>query len=876
MGKTVESKPQFRTEIFLALIITGLACSAGFSNLLLASNQLYPAATDFMGHMCKVRFLAECLSKGEFPTWFPYWYNGTAVAQYYSPLSYWIMTPIYLFAQNVMVTFKIYNFAVLFIGGMGTWLFCRRKIAKWCGLFAAAVFCLQPYILLTIFREGQIAQEPIIALVPWYLLVLTSLSQNPTKKKYVICTVISVAMILSHASSAFMTCTCVAGSLLVFTLLRKINIRTLCLVISTIVFGGALTAFWSLVGVTGLENPGTPEVLIDRAKFASATIDWFLNTNPNSFFVFAIPASVGFAAAALLFFYFRSKKQLGENENFYVPFLIIFTIVTVLFSFGSNLWLFNLIPMAKTLFAGRILSATAASTAILCGYLLSGLWRLTAEKGKRIKAVACIVCIIIIGATLYGMNPYKFTYLIYGDSDFSKMMSSIDIGGTNFEKGRYDYQFYSGYNSSEDYYTIRDDFNATQGVNIEGTQHNNTLWNQNLALSVGDSEYVEKNQAFWNVRYLLLRNDFQKDFEQMLKRESFVKKADREGNTFYASKEPSSYFMTDPRNALLLGSGAPAIALEFPYLVYEQRTELSDYTLAELEKYKLIYLSEPAVDTIQQKESIEKKVTALAERGTTVVIEPVTTKGFPLFGVSTSEVMTEVSPVIVKQPTSGIDSDVNNIQINDGLIYSKVLFGLDRPYYKLLQNDGRLQNDVIGVKYVGKGKVVFLGMHLSQYLKAVYATIWGLQDEDRYPSCMGQVKSLFEDMFKTYGVNTDFWPKSFPVEHAVWKEKGVDFSYSSRNARNITVSVTYTPRWHATIDGKPLAVGQKENLITLDLPAGEHKVSLVYGVTKYGIAGYIISALGLIVFLLFIGFYDIITRLAKRIFEKVGKYLQII
>jgi len=89
MDESLNSKDkiQFRIELILALIITGLACAASLSNYLLVSNDSYPFTSDAMGHMAKVHFLAESLSRGEFPSWFPYWYNGATVTQYYPPLS---------------------------------------------------------------------------------------------------------------------------------------------------------------------------------------------------------------------------------------------------------------------------------------------------------------------------------------------------------------------------------------------------------------------------------------------------------------------------------------------------------------------------------------------------------------------------------------------------------------------------------------------------------------------------------------------------------------------------------------------------------------------------------------------------------------------
>ncbi|MEL7571227.1 MAG: YfhO family protein, partial [Eubacteriaceae bacterium] len=188
------------------------------------------------------------------------------------------------------------------------------------------------------------------------------------------------------------------------------------------------------------------------------------------------------------------------------------------------------------------------------------------------------------------------------------------------------------------------------------------------------------------------------------------------------------------------------------------------------------------------------------------------------------------------------------------------------------------ENDIIGTKKARNGEVIFIGKHLSQYLKAVFTRNFGssLENDDTYyPDCSDDIKMLFDNIFTTYGANKNFWPDPFPVKDAKWNYKGVDFVYSIPKAQEVTISVTYTPRWKATIDGKPIEVGQKENLITINLPAGEHHVKLVYGLTKYGIAGYIISLVGLLIFILFIKFYDIILDIFRQICIKLSNFLQI-
>lgn len=492
---------------------------------------------------------------------------------------------------------------------------------------------------------------------------------------------------------------------------------------------------------------------------------------------------------------------------------------------------------------------------------------------SSVKVIVFMFCFSASAAAIYLMNPYLLIFQPISDNGFNMTLMNQEAEIDSFDKGRYG--FIGAVDCSETYFPITYDFNITDGWNIEGTPHNREIWNYVIANSSNNPDYIAKNLAYSNTRYLLLGPKYDKVKNELNKKYRFVLVCERGANKYYGSKNASSYFLSDKRNALVLGPGAPGVAIEFPYLVWEFRNDIADYSLKELLKYEVIYICEPAVDTIKEKENLEKAITKLVDAGITVIIEPVTTTGYPLFDITTADVSPEKNPVIQRNSSAKIDSSINSIEIEKKLASYKILFGLDHSYYKLIQNNGRLENDVIGTKEVGNGQVVFIGMHLSQYLKAVYTRNRGLPEDESFPSYCADVEILFEDIFSTYGVNKDFWPDPFPVKKADWNYKGVDFEYSSPTSKEMTVSVTYAPRWKATLDGKPIPVGQKENLITLDLPAGEHEVKLVYGLTKYGIAGYIISVLGLLFFILFLRFYDIIMYRFKQICTKTGKYLQI-
>ena len=639
----------------------------------------------------------------------------------------------------------------------------------------------------------------------------------------------------------------------------------------TIIFAGILTAFWSVVGATGLENPGIPYLLVEAALTYTAKITWF-TTWVSGFFYFAIPISICSILAGLTLLYRVAKKKADSNEQYYLGFSLLLMVITIIFSFGLNLPLFKYLPLAESVVPGRILGLTSATGAILSSYLLFQIAKSSEKKKLYYQVSANILILSLMLGSFYTMNPYDMQYRPIQDKTSNMLSNNTEL--SSFEKGRYTY--IAPVDSSETYFPLTQDYNISDGWNIEGTPHNRTIWNFIIANPSNCYSYIAKSLAFWNVRDLLLSKEYQDVVYELNNKYSFEFKMGKKSNYFYSSEEPSSYFLFDHRNALIFGAGAPGLAIEFPYLVSDQRNDITDFSIEELAKYKLIYICEPKIKTLEQKAAIEDMMETLISKGITVIIEPTAATGYSLFDVAVADVALENSPAISKQSESPIRSAVDNIAIDEGMNYGRSVFGLDKVYYKLEQNDGALQNNIIGTKKVRNGEVIFIGMHLSQYLKAVYIRNWGVpKDSSGYPKCSNQVKALFEDIFAAYGVNKNFWPDPFPVKRADWNYKGVDFEYSSQTEKEMTLSVTCSPRWKATLDGKLIPVGQKENLITLDLPAGEHKVKLAYGLTKYGIAGYIISLLGLLILILFLKFYDIINQYFRQISTKIGKFLQL-
>lgn len=832
--------------------------------------------------MAKVEYVTTAIKSGTLVSWYPHWYCGTTVTQYYPPLSIYLLAVIHLVMRNVMLTFKVFNTLMLTIGGVGMWLLCRKYIGKWVGLLGSLFYIIQPFILITLLGQGQVAQGPIIALNPWYLIAVISLIKNPSRRGFVICTCLCSIMILSHPNSIFMNAVCIVGALVVLLALGRLHLLAFVLFGLSILFSGALTAFWSLVGVTGLENATIPHVLGEAVQAFSATAEWFLDR--NHFFYFSIAGQLATVLAAGVHLYRHRLKIAQYTDHAVFIFLLILFILSYLFSFGLALPLFQYIPMAQSMVAGRILSLTSISAAFFCAYSIDFIVGTYSRNRLAVHIFRVILAGVFIFGIVVDMDPLRVEYS-FREVDFWERVLGADAGSGCFDKGRF--TFLGPYDCSSTYFPAQFGYNLSEGYNIEGTPHNRDIWSETIAVYSKNTEYVKKNYAFWNVRYLTVLGKFSElldsrdefDYFAWSTPADLVNESDMRIKEFFVSERESSYTLVDNRNSLIIGPGSYGPALDFPFLIHEQERNLADFTVSELCEYKVIYLSEPQVRSKKEKVKLEKLISDLTKEGVQIIIEPVPYQSVNLFGVTATGYPHEGDLTLFIQPASPIASTTTvssiDIDINIGSIL--VLHGLDDVYFQLgPKGEDKLKNDVIGAKRIDGGSVLFLGMHLSQYLKGAYARYWGFYDDQYLASSFPQnIETLFLEFFDHFGVEKNFWPDAFPSGQISWDDTGLSFAYDSDRDEEVTVSLTYSPRWKAFLDREEISVRQKEHLVVLQLPAGSHAVELVYGVTKYGITGYAISVISLLLFFQFFLFYDKMSHWIGKVIARIKNMLQI-
>ena len=403
-------------------------------------------------------------------------------------------------------------------------------------------------------------------------------------------------------------------------------------------------------------------------------------------------------------------------------------------------------------------------------------------------------------------------------------------------------------NCSESYYPVEVyNYNIAEGWNIEGSPHNRTLILKNIAHACGAEEYVAKNLLFWNVKYTSIHRGLDRFSEVMSNYgfEKILRKNNLEyGLDIFMDSSPSSYFLTDPRDVLVVGPGASGLALEFPFMVHEFETDITKFDLNDLLKYETIYIAEPELKGTSKILAFEKRVEELVNQGVYVIVELSRMQRLPVFDVSCKELQ-ETQGVIL----SGGVNRTFELPFSSEATQRDVTFfglsGLDAAYFSLYSSPEHKMADVVGEKKVGKGSVMMIGSRLTQYLKAPTLYMYG-HDPNRQFYVAEDIKEVLYDILEKEGFQHSFVPEPFFVDSADWDYQGVVFSYNTPEPEEVTISVTYTPRWKAKVDGEKWPVKSRENLIVMDLPAGTHEVELHYGMTIFGVIGYALSLMGVI------------------------------
>jgi hypothetical protein len=703
-----------------------------------------------------------------------------------------------------------------------------------------------------------VAQGPIFAFSPWFLYFSLLFFKDKSKLSW-LAVIISVAMlILSHAMHSFMIAVIIAVIGLSLLFLRLINIKRLLLWVLAVAFGAALVSFWWVPGVTQWENPGIPYLLSEAVKIHTAKISWFTLVSRNGGWYYFATSLIVIALLTLFLSQILRRRDVRRNKRgqigksydyrwFYS--MAMGLLISIVFSFGYQIPGYKYIPMHENLVAGRILSFSVCLVAIVSAYFIWFCIKYWDKGHGRVVGIVIIVASMVF--VLIDINPRQISFYSSSCIKQNKDINLIPIKKQAFKNGRF--AWVMPVNSDMSYFPMLRKLNMTDGWNIEGTPHNRAIWQHNIAIPYGCSDYVARNLLFWNTRSAFVSNNYSNVINALVNHGFRILNCD-EGKSILFNSAPSSYFLRQERDALVVGKAAINFEMYFPWMIRGYSSCLEDYSPEYLAGFKLIYLIETEVKDFTRFQSM---VEDLAEAGKVVVVSMGREETWSLLDIipywetieSDSRLkMSEKAPIkgeawLKADPTGRVPALGNLDEI-----------------WAVMQGEDR-EVPAIGYKEVNGHRVYFVGLAIGQQLNSAEGE---------------QIRMMLEQLMDLAHPNKSIIPNPFPVLKDEWYHDGFSFSYDTQEATPVLVSVTYTPRWKAWLDGKPLLVENMDNLIYIKLPPGRHQVSFHYGMSWVGKLGIALSLLSLLLVVLFYLYFDYWNTFFDYLKKNASYYISII
>ncbi|MEN6326638.1 MAG: 6-pyruvoyl-tetrahydropterin synthase-related protein [Syntrophomonas sp.] len=810
----------FWKEFLLAAVFFAVVIIWAVWPLISAPDNTYPVTTDGMGHLTRVAYIADCLKNWKWPSWFPFWYNGSTVTQYYPPLSFALSALIQIFSENVKITFEVLIVFSQWLGAMGVWFFCYRFIGPWFGIFGGMFYGLQPFLLRTLVLQGAIAQGPIFALTPWFMLFSLLFFARKTPLMWLLVCILSLLLMFSQPMHFYLVGISMGIVALMLLIQRKILFSDLILWSAGILLGIGLGGFWAVPGITNLENPLIPYLLPETSANWAASLNWFnpIERTGGGWY----PSLAMFAIALTSICFLRNSKFKAIMVS-----LLIGMLCATCLSLGYNFPLFKYLPMHNSLVTMRFLSFSVLIASILIVYVMKELI-LRFQGTYRFVGIVLIATILIFVSV--DINPRLMPIKMNTYKTLQSYLERVSNGREPFEQGRLAWLSPSRFLGCQiAYFPMTKGLNMEDGWSIEGSPHNRAIWQHNIAIPADCNDYVVKNMYVWNVRTAFIDNNY-KGLQELLAKRGFNVMDRVETITLFSNPTPSSYFMLQERDTLVIGKAAISMEMNFPWMIKGYSNRLEDYPPEYLKRFKLIYLIEPEVKDFTR---FQDTVESLAEDGKIIIVSMGRAETWPLLDIVPYWEKIEADSDLKPTGKGPIQGEARLEADPTGQV--PAMGNVDILWAVMQGSDKKVP--AIGYKDVNGHKVYFVGLALGQQLNKTYGE---------------QIRAILEQLMDLAHPNKNIIPAAFPVKNSDWKHDGFSFNYDSPQISPIQISVTYTPRWKALVDGKPWPVYNMENLIYMELPAGAHQVVFHYGMTWVGWLGIALSIFSLI---LVAGFY---------------------
>lgn len=351
------------------------------------------------------------------------------------------------------------------------------------------------------------------------------------------------------------------------------------------------------------------------------------------------------------------------------------------------------------------------------------------------------------------------------------------------------------------------------GWSVETSPHLPTLVQHNLALRSGYPGFVVRNYSLWNVKAVITSQNEGALLEAL--EQSGYSKLGEVGQSVVLLDQSPAPLVRPVGGGIVVGRGGYTVATVVPALSFGTSGEVQEYPDAYLDAFDLIYLYDFQYDSGLE---LEERIRAWLARGKVVVVDYTGRPDSALFGVAGKVIEVSGRPAFISRDPSlvpGAPVAEEPFQYQGDPWRAVTYTGLDGVVLEARDEDGETM-PVIGYEELPEGKVYFIGLNLPAH---------ALLNQDKATA------SFLHGFFQRLGLNVGQRDAVFQISDFQSPADDWGFRYRSDSSRVAMVSQTWSPHWQVQIDGVEVVPMNHENLIALELPAGDHQVTFHYGST---------------------------------------------
>lgn len=780
----------------------------------LLSGRGLPFATDINGYLARLWYLAnQVKEQGNIPEWFPFWYNGTTLLQYYPPLSSFLALPIQLITNDVTRTFGIFALLSLLASAYVVYgLASRWSTPPWAGL-AAFLFVAAPFNVRTIFNEGNLPRTLEMALIPAVVWALFLVLEKPGRKNIAALGTLTLLMVLAHHQQAGITLIGLVPLVLVYSTSSADRRAKLAVIFSTFVVGMLLSGWWLLPAISHWDYSTVPDIsfLPERLHLYSTTpsmlAPWLRSTSVEIVY-FGLALVITGTVAGLVR---RTRRNLA---------LLSAGWLSLVLSFGQNLFFWDWLP-ANGIFPERFLHLPALMFALLAVEFRVVL----IDRGGKAFLRGLAAAALLVWA-IADFRPYwDFPQL----SEYNDLYETLEELPPAQVGERIDSRGWAGGSATAFIPVMEQQRSLAFGWYIETTPHLPVIVHHNSALREDRPGFVLRNYDLWNVRTAMIDRVDQNLIDALI--DSGFEEKLRDRNAIgLVSPEPSKPVMELGANTIVVGRGKFVATTALPWMSYAPTAVIDDLEEEYLSGFDIIVLFD---FEYRNRGRLEERIRGWLSSGKQVVVDLTRMPDPELFGVRRVSVELPPEPefeftdpgLLAEAPLAAVD------------------FGtLDNPWRSIsyanlddmlvsFTDDSQTIHPVIGTKDLEEGKIYYFGLNLFSHV-----VVSGDLQAEKFLSSFFEQRGGFTEITQPRVNVVDYTP---PADS--W-----GFTVELDQPTRLLVSGTWSPHWNATANGEPVPVLNHENLILLDLPAGRQEIAFSYGATAVQYLGIAITGIALI------------------------------